>query len=120
RAGREPPAAPRQRHDSGDALPAAPAVRRTGPRPRALRRPHREVRREGACRRGRAEGLRRDPGGGRRARARGRERGAMTTTVATAKDRYLAEFEALERRGAFRSPSWLAARPRPATHPNPM
>ena len=32
----------------------------------------------------------------------------MTTTVATAKDRYLAEFEALERRGAFRSPSWLA------------
>ena len=33
----------------------------------------------------------------------------MTTTVATAKDRYLAEFEALERRGAFRSPSWLAS-----------
>jgi Fe-S cluster assembly protein SufD len=32
----------------------------------------------------------------------------MTTTVATAKDRYLAEFQALERRGAFRSPSWLA------------
>jgi Fe-S cluster assembly protein SufD len=32
----------------------------------------------------------------------------MTTTVATAKDRYLAEFEALERRGAFRSPAWLA------------
>ena len=32
----------------------------------------------------------------------------MTTTVATAKDRYLAEFEAVERLGAFRSPSWLA------------
>ena len=32
----------------------------------------------------------------------------MTTTVATAKDRYLAEFQALERRGAFRGPSWLA------------
>ncbi|MGH7340226.1 MAG: SufB/SufD family protein, partial [Candidatus Rokuibacteriota bacterium] len=32
----------------------------------------------------------------------------MTTTVATARDRYLAEFQALERRGAFRSPSWLA------------
>jgi Fe-S cluster assembly protein SufD len=31
----------------------------------------------------------------------------MTTTVATAKDRYLATFQALERRGAFRSPSWL-------------
>src|SRR3989442_218141 len=37
----------------------------------------------------------------------------MTTTVATAKDRYLAEFQALERRGAFRIPSWLAPRPRP-------
>jgi Fe-S cluster assembly protein SufD len=33
----------------------------------------------------------------------------MTTIVAShAKDRYLAEFQALERRGAFRSPSWLA------------
>jgi Fe-S cluster assembly protein SufD len=32
----------------------------------------------------------------------------MTTTVTNANDRYLAEFEALERRGAFRSPSWLA------------
>src|SRR6266705_2920892 len=32
----------------------------------------------------------------------------MTATVATAKDRYLAEFEAVERLGAFRSPSWLA------------
>jgi Fe-S cluster assembly protein SufD len=32
----------------------------------------------------------------------------MATTVATAKDRYLAEFEALEREGALRSPSWLA------------
>src|SRR3989475_9948040 len=32
----------------------------------------------------------------------------MTATVATVKDRYLAEFQALERRGAFRSPSWLA------------
>jgi Fe-S cluster assembly protein SufD len=32
----------------------------------------------------------------------------MTTTVATAKDRYLAEFEAVELQGAFRSPSWLA------------
>jgi Fe-S cluster assembly protein SufD len=32
----------------------------------------------------------------------------MTTTVATAKDRYFAEFQALERQGAFRSPSWLA------------
>jgi Fe-S cluster assembly protein SufD len=32
----------------------------------------------------------------------------MTTTVVIAKDHYLAEFQALERRGAFRSPSWLA------------
>jgi Fe-S cluster assembly protein SufD len=32
----------------------------------------------------------------------------MTSTVATVKDRYLAEYEALERQGAFRSPSWLA------------
>jgi Fe-S cluster assembly protein SufD len=32
----------------------------------------------------------------------------MATTVATAKDRYLAEFEALERQGLLRSPSWLA------------
>src|SRR5688572_18284205 len=31
----------------------------------------------------------------------------MTTTVAIARDRYLAEFQAFERRGAFRSPSWL-------------
>ena len=31
-----------------------------------------------------------------------------TTTVATAKDRYLAEFQALEGQGVFRSPSWLA------------
>ena len=38
----------------------------------------------------------------------GGTRGAMTTSIATAKDRYLAEFEALERQGAFRSPSWLA------------
>jgi Fe-S cluster assembly protein SufD len=32
----------------------------------------------------------------------------MATTVATAKDRYLAEFETLERQGVLRSPSWLA------------
>jgi Fe-S cluster assembly protein SufD len=32
----------------------------------------------------------------------------MTTTVATARDRYLGEFEVLERQGAFRSPAWLA------------
>src|ERR687898_1834921 len=32
----------------------------------------------------------------------------MTTTVATVKDRYLAEFHAFERQGAFQSPSWLA------------
>jgi Fe-S cluster assembly protein SufD len=32
----------------------------------------------------------------------------MTTTVATAKDRYLVAFEAVERQGALRSPSWLA------------
>jgi Fe-S cluster assembly protein SufD len=32
----------------------------------------------------------------------------MATTVTTANDRYLAEFEALERQGALRSPSWLA------------
>ncbi|HEX9820133.1 MAG TPA: Fe-S cluster assembly protein SufD [Methylomirabilota bacterium] len=32
----------------------------------------------------------------------------MATTIATAKDRYLAEFEALERQGALRSPSWLS------------
>ncbi|MGH7392893.1 MAG: Fe-S cluster assembly protein SufD [Candidatus Rokuibacteriota bacterium] len=32
----------------------------------------------------------------------------MAVTVATAKDRYLAEFEALERQGTLRSPSWLA------------
>src|SRR5262249_19703710 len=38
----------------------------------------------------------------------------MTTAVAAAKDRYLAAFEALDRRGAFRSPSWLAPPPRPA------
>src|SRR3989442_14396267 len=38
----------------------------------------------------------------------------MTTTVATAKDRYLAEFEAVERLGAFRSPSWLPPLPRRA------
>jgi Fe-S cluster assembly protein SufD len=31
----------------------------------------------------------------------------MTATIATPRDRYLAEFQALERRGAFRSPSWL-------------
>ena len=31
----------------------------------------------------------------------------MTTIVATAMDRYLEEFEALERQGAFRSPAWL-------------
>src|SRR4030095_14718715 len=43
----------------------------------------------------------------------------MITTVATAKDRYLAEFEALERRGAFRSPSSLAPPPRRAPRPPP-
>jgi Fe-S cluster assembly protein SufD len=32
----------------------------------------------------------------------------MATTVATAKDRYLEEFETVERQGALRSPSWLA------------
>src|SRR5919106_2644521 len=32
----------------------------------------------------------------------------MATTVATAKDRYLGEFEALEHRDALRHPSWLA------------
>src|SRR5262249_20246454 len=32
----------------------------------------------------------------------------MATTVATATDRYLAEFEAYERQGVFQSPSWLA------------
>src|SRR5262245_30629535 len=32
----------------------------------------------------------------------------MATTVATAKDRYVAEFEAYERQGMFQSPSWLA------------
>jgi Fe-S cluster assembly protein SufD len=32
----------------------------------------------------------------------------MTTTMATAKDHYLAEFDAVERQGAFRRPSWLA------------
>jgi Fe-S cluster assembly protein SufD len=32
----------------------------------------------------------------------------MATTVATARDHYLAEFEALERQGALRDPSWLA------------
>src|SRR4029434_9608831 len=43
----------------------------------------------------------------------------MTITVATAKDRYLAEFEALERRGAFRSPSWLPPPPARALAPPP-
>jgi Fe-S cluster assembly protein SufD len=40
----------------------------------------------------------------------------MATTVATAKDRYLAEFEAVERQGALRSPSWLAPLRRRAIH----
>jgi Fe-S cluster assembly protein SufD len=33
----------------------------------------------------------------------------MATAIATAADRYVAEFEALERQGALRSPSWLAS-----------
>src|SRR5262249_24286813 len=105
RAGREPPAAPRQRHHPGVPLPAHPPVRRARSRPRALRRPHREVGGQGAGARARAQRLRLDQGRGGGCPAS--RRPSLTTALART-HRYLGEFETLDRRDATGAPAWLS------------